>query len=181
VIGYIWWRRLHILTLVGYGLVTVHGIATGSDTQTWWGLGIYAGSVILVGGLLCRRLLIPVNARARSHPTIATLVGVATLLGAIWVVIGPLQPGWNALANNGNGSGSRIAQAASASQVTSQSSSSVPQTGNPADPFSVPFTASLQGTMTQNGPDTNGADTGSGLINFSRNSTGVRKRTVLQN
>ena len=69
-IGYTWWRRLHVLTLGIYALVTVHGIGTGSDTQTWWGLSIYLVSVVLVGSLLCRRLLAPRNKRkhAPSHP-----------------------------------------------------------------------------------------------------------------
>ncbi len=69
-IGYTWWRRLHVLTLGIYALVTVHGIGTGSDTQTWWGLSIYLVSVVLVGSLLCRRLLAPANKRkhAPSHP-----------------------------------------------------------------------------------------------------------------
>jgi predicted ferric reductase len=55
-IGYTWWRRLHVLTLGIFALATIHGIATGSDTQTWWGLGIYLVSIILVGSLLCRRV-----------------------------------------------------------------------------------------------------------------------------
>ena len=91
-IGYTWWRRLHILTLVIYALVTVHGIATGSDTQTWWGVVIYIVSVTQVGGLLLRRLLTPVNARGRSYPAIAIGVGLLTLVGVVWTVAGPLQP-----------------------------------------------------------------------------------------
>jgi predicted ferric reductase len=55
-IGYSWWRRLHVLTLVIFVLTTIHGIGTGSDTQTWWGLSIYIGSWIPVSLLLCRRL-----------------------------------------------------------------------------------------------------------------------------
>ncbi len=55
-IGYTWWRRLHVLTLGIFALATIHGIATGSDTQTWWGLGIYLGSLVLVGSLLFRRV-----------------------------------------------------------------------------------------------------------------------------
>ena len=50
-IGYTWWRCLHVLTLGIYALVTVHGIGTGSDTRTWWGLSIYLVSVVLVGSL----------------------------------------------------------------------------------------------------------------------------------
>ena len=57
-IGYIWWRRLHVLTLVIFLLTTVHGYFTGSDTQTWWGLGIYLVSTVLVGLLFCRRVFL---------------------------------------------------------------------------------------------------------------------------
>lgn len=38
-IGYKWWRRLHILTLGIFALATLHGLGTGSDTQTAWALG----------------------------------------------------------------------------------------------------------------------------------------------
>ncbi len=55
-IGYKWWRRLHVLTLGIFALTAIHGIGTGSDTQTWWALGIYAVSIVLVGSLLCRRV-----------------------------------------------------------------------------------------------------------------------------
>ena len=55
-IGYSWWRRLHVLTLGIFALATIHGIGTGSDTQTWWALGIYLVSIALVGSLLCRRV-----------------------------------------------------------------------------------------------------------------------------
>ncbi len=148
-IGYTWWRRLHILTLGAYALVTVHGIATGSDTQTWWALAIYAGSITLVGGLLCWRLLVPVNERSRPHPVIASLAGLAILAGLIFTVAGPLRPGWNALAN-GVSSGNSLSQSIAPS--TSQGS-------NTNNPFATPFSASLQGTFTQNGPDARGAET----------------------
>ncbi|HYB01922.1 MAG TPA: ferric reductase-like transmembrane domain-containing protein [Ktedonobacteraceae bacterium] len=150
-IGYSWWRRLHILTLVVFGLVTLHGIATGSDTQTWWGLVIYGGSIALVGGLLCWRLLVPVNDRARSHPVMATLVGLTILAGLIFTVAGPLHPGWNALAN-GATSGNTIAQSVVPSPT--QQAPSTSRGGN--NPFASSFTASFQGTLAKNGPDSNG-------------------------
>ncbi|GCE28583.1 hypothetical protein KDA_40670 [Dictyobacter alpinus] len=55
-IGYKLWRKLHILTLLIFMLATIHGIGTGSDTQTRWALGLYAVSSILVALLLIRRL-----------------------------------------------------------------------------------------------------------------------------
>jgi predicted ferric reductase len=55
-IGYKLWRQLHVLTLGVFALATIHGLGTGSDTQTPWAIGIYFTSTVLVGLLLCRRL-----------------------------------------------------------------------------------------------------------------------------
>lgn len=57
-IGYKWWRRFHVLTLVIFVLATIHGIGTGSDTLTTWGMGIYLVSTALVGALFIRRMMI---------------------------------------------------------------------------------------------------------------------------
>lgn len=66
-IGYTWWRRLHVLTLGIYVLVTIHGLGTGSDTQTPWALGIYIASIVIVGLLFCRRLLDPAGKRKQRE------------------------------------------------------------------------------------------------------------------
>ncbi len=55
-IGYKLWRKLHVLTLVIFALAAIHGIGTGSDTQTPWALGIYLVSIALVGALFCKRM-----------------------------------------------------------------------------------------------------------------------------
>jgi predicted ferric reductase len=55
-IGYKLWRKLHVLTLVIFALATIHGLGTGSDTQTPWALGIYLTSIAIVGILFCRRM-----------------------------------------------------------------------------------------------------------------------------
>src|SRR5712691_1281899 len=68
-IGYTWWRRLHILTLGVYALATAHWIGTGSDTQTWWALAIYVISGVLVGSLLCWRLLTATGKRKKHAPS----------------------------------------------------------------------------------------------------------------
>src|SRR5215467_8471131 len=80
VIGYQWWRRLHVLTLVLYALVTVHGIATGSDTR--WALGIYGVSIVLVGTLVVLRLLgSGVGQEPHLAPTMARRAGERARLG----------------------------------------------------------------------------------------------------
>lgn len=149
-IGYAWWRRLHVLTLVTYALVTVHGIATGSDTRTWWGVLIYAASALLVGWLLLLRLLQPTTARGRAHPVWAVVTALLLFAGTFWTALWPLQAGWNAVANNGNGSGARVALASGSSG--SGSSSGTSRSGA----LAIPFSAQLTGTLTQSGPDASG-------------------------
>jgi predicted ferric reductase len=146
-IGYKWWRRLHVLTLLSFLLVTVHGIATGSDTRTWWGVCIYLGSVLLVGTLLWLRLIKPANAQSKAHPVMAVITVIVMLLGSSLTVIGPLQSGWNAFANNGHGSGQFGSSSGTKALAASQSQTSA---------FPLPFTAHAQGTLAQTGPDANG-------------------------
>ena len=65
-LGYALWKRLHVLTLLVFALATIHGLGTGSDTQTPWALGIYLASIVLVGLLLIRRLRISNQKHKRS-------------------------------------------------------------------------------------------------------------------
>lgn len=146
-IGYTLWRRLHVLTLLLYALVVVHGIATGSDTRTMWGAAIYAGSVLLIGTLLLVRLMKPATAKDHAHPVMALVVIVVVAVGTFWALHGPMQPGWNAIANNGNSSGS----SSTTHTATSLQASTSLQTAFPQS-----FTGDLQGPFTQNGPDVNG-------------------------
>lgn len=72
-IGYIWWRRLHVITLVIFLLTTVHGLFTGSDTQTWWGLSIYLVSIVVVGLLFCRRVFPAKDKRKHAAPQVRNI------------------------------------------------------------------------------------------------------------
>jgi DMSO/TMAO reductase YedYZ heme-binding membrane subunit len=146
-IGYKLWRRLHVLTLLLYALVVVHGIATGSDTRTEWGAAIYAISVLLIGILLIIRLMKPATAKDRAHPVLAVLVVVVIVVATFLCMLGPFQPGWNAIANNGNGSGGpSTARAAISQQAATTLQTAFPQS----------FTGDLQGHYTENGPGVNG-------------------------
>jgi predicted ferric reductase len=55
-LGYTLWRRLHFLTLVLFAAVTVHGLATGSDSSTWWATAMYLSSSLAVAALLVLKL-----------------------------------------------------------------------------------------------------------------------------
>jgi hypothetical protein len=141
-IGWVWWKRLHAFAYAAYLLALVHGLGTGSDTKTLWGMAIYAGSAVLVGGLLIQRLLTPIGKTGRTYPRVATLS--ALLLAGIgaWSLVGPLRPGWNAIAGGGQTGKSAMATASPS-----------------AAGFSLPLSANLSGTMAQQGPDMNGTVT----------------------
>ncbi len=141
-IGYTWWLRLHELSFVVWALATVHGLATGSDTRTLWGIELYIVSAVLVCGLLCVRLLQPVTPGGKIHPVWAAITAASLAVAIIWTAAGPLRPGWNDIANNGNGSGG-VVQAAGSSTGTATPTANATS----AAPFSQPFTASLQGSM----------------------------------
>lgn len=55
-IGYKWWRRFHVLTLVIFVFATLHGIITGTDSTSLWMIGMYSVCSALVGTLFVMRL-----------------------------------------------------------------------------------------------------------------------------
>jgi predicted ferric reductase len=126
-IGYKLWRRLHVLTLLLYALVVIHGIATGSDSRTEWGAAIYAISVLLIGTLLIVRLMKPATAQSRAHPVLAVVVVVIVAVATFLCMLGPFHPGWSSFANNGNSSGSPTTTHVAPSQHIVSPRSTFPQ------------------------------------------------------
>jgi len=51
------WRRVHYMSFVIFVLVTVHGLAAGSDAGEPWMRAVYVGSSAAVGFLVVMRLL----------------------------------------------------------------------------------------------------------------------------
>ena len=164
-IGYAWWRRLHYLTFAVFLLGAIHGLGTGSDSREWWALLIYAVTigltVILLGWRLARSL--PEESRDMA---IAGLGAVVVVL-ALFTFVGPMQSGWNEIANNGNGSGASEAWLASAATATA-----APVVAQPA----TPFTAQIQGTLVQDGvlnADISGPVTGKLQLVLSRQTSAL--------
>jgi hypothetical protein len=56
VIGHRAWRLMHYGTWVIFPMAAVHGLVTGTDTLSWWGAGLYAGSVMAVMFMVVMRL-----------------------------------------------------------------------------------------------------------------------------
>jgi hypothetical protein len=140
-VGYAWWRRFHALSFGAFALALVHGIASGSDTKTPWAIAIYGGSVAIVGALILVRAFPPTS--ERSHPIPAAIVILALALGGFWAWSGPLQPGWNAIANDGHGSGGTVPAAAAASAGPSGPSAAPTDSPGPAQPFADTISGQL--------------------------------------
>jgi DMSO/TMAO reductase YedYZ heme-binding membrane subunit len=97
------WRRIHVLAYGVYLAATIHGLGTGSDTRSVWAPLVYASSVVVVGGLAARRLLVPVARGQRRRPVLAAFGGGFILLTATWAVAGPLATHWGARAGGAAG------------------------------------------------------------------------------
>ncbi|HEY8772248.1 MAG TPA: hypothetical protein VIM66_03660 [Candidatus Limnocylindria bacterium] len=102
-VGYAWWHRFHMLAFVVFLLGTVHGLGAGSDSSAGWALLLYAGSVLVVAALVLVRLGRALPDRVRGGFAIGVMSLVLALM--VFTVVGPMQAGWNAIANNGNGNG----------------------------------------------------------------------------
>ncbi|HEX9038753.1 MAG TPA: ferric reductase-like transmembrane domain-containing protein [Ktedonobacterales bacterium] len=172
--GYEWWRRLHVLTLAVFALVTIHGVTTGSDTSTPWAVLVYAVNGLLVAALLWIRLLVPAGPQQRRHPGWVAVTGLGLFAGVTLLVIGPLRPGWNAFANNGNGSGAHGASSSSTSQKSATTTpTSTPTPAQRAATLNLPFQAQATGTLRTQGPDAQGRTTVTVTTTLSNGAQGV--------
>ena len=90
-IGYRAWRVLHYATYAILPLTLVHGLATGTDSRTPWGLGIYAACTTALVTVTLMRL---VGSRAPVRGPFAAALALGLLVFASWAVSGPLHSGW---------------------------------------------------------------------------------------
>jgi methionine sulfoxide reductase heme-binding subunit len=88
------WRAIHLLAYASWPIAVVHGIGTGTDTKSWWALLLVTACVASVVGAFAWRL---VHAGPRfawlRYAALAISIAATGVL-VVWVVSGPLQPGW---------------------------------------------------------------------------------------
>lgn len=130
------WRRVHGLAFAVYAAATVHGLGAGSDTRTSWGTAVYVISVLLVVGLLTRRLLVPAGSGSRPRPVLAVAAGVAAVAVGAWAFAGPYATGW--------GKHVRTVQIAAATPVASRA---VVRAHPPSPIVHLPFRAQFTGRV----------------------------------
>ena len=86
------WQLVHLLVYVSWPIALWHGLGTGTDARLAWVLGINVACVAAVGWAVWWRLSLTDHAltRAAGLLTLAFL----PLLTLVFVLFGPLQPGW---------------------------------------------------------------------------------------
>jgi Ferric reductase like transmembrane component len=106
-ISYGAWRAVHWLAYACWPIALWHGLGTGTDTRLPWLLALDAVCVLLVAGALLWRLRLMMPAGPGRVTAMAASVAIpaATI---VFVLVGPLQPGWAARA------GTPVAQLGSA-------------------------------------------------------------------
>lgn len=100
-IGYRTWRTMHYAGFAVWLLALIHGITTGSDTRAPWATGIYAGSALLVTGLLAIRfggVPIPLGDPPRWRPRVVLGLATSLVVAGFLTSIGPDARGWAARA-----------------------------------------------------------------------------------
>ncbi len=71
------WRLIHYLTFLGFAGVTVHGIASGSDTSAPWATWAYLVPTAAVVFLFVYRVVVSVGERRSANETAAVAVSAA--------------------------------------------------------------------------------------------------------
>jgi predicted ferric reductase len=62
------WRSLHYLGYALWGTALVHGVMSGTDSRSAWGLAVYACSAAIVGGAAWYRWMVRPLPRRRPAP-----------------------------------------------------------------------------------------------------------------
>ena len=143
------WRLLHWAAYLCWPVAIVHGLGTGTDTKLGWVLAINAACVVAGIAAIWWRIAERWRTAPDRNPGAATkrLVAVGgtlavPLLAGIWLLQGPLQPGWARRAGTPASliGASAAATTSSASQGSAGTSKSSAGQGL-AVPFRSDFTA----------------------------------------
>lgn len=142
-LGYRSWRAVHWLAYACWPVSVVHGLGTGSDTRAVWMLAIDAVAIGAVIGAVAWRVgsLRPVRAMPRLAAAGASVLGTAGVM--LWLLAGPLQPGWASAAGT----------PVSLLHGGKTSTAPVGSTGANVLPLAFPAKADLSGTTQETNTD----------------------------
>jgi sulfoxide reductase heme-binding subunit YedZ len=146
-LGYGAWRAIHWLAYASWPVAVLHGLGTGSDTKSWWALGLTVACVVAVAVAIWIRVQ---NAEGASESVRGTalVATVITPLGiAMFTFLGPLQHGWAGHA--GTPSSLLVSTKAASVNATRATPTARVTTTSPRATLKTPFTARLAGSVAQ--------------------------------
>jgi len=133
---------VHWLAYVCWPVALVHGLGTGTDTASVAGLALSLSCAVAVTAALWWRLSVAERGPARSWSA-AAAVGLPVIIG-LWLLQGPLAPGWAARA----GTPSRlVASAATGGSASATNAGVTGATTSPPTPLSTNVATSLDGSF----------------------------------
>jgi len=87
------WQAIHLLVYACWPVALWHGLGTGTDTKLSWVLALNVSCLIAVAAAVWWRLALTDNPAVRLAGRVT--LAVAAVATAIFVLAGPLQPGWS--------------------------------------------------------------------------------------
>ncbi|MDP9223300.1 MAG: ferric reductase-like transmembrane domain-containing protein [Actinomycetota bacterium] len=93
-LSYASWRAVHWLAYASWAIALVHGLGTGSDTKVAWMLALEGLCLAFVIAAALWRLRSSFTHLPRVRVGGRVVAGLAPIALIVWVVHGPLGPGW---------------------------------------------------------------------------------------
>jgi methionine sulfoxide reductase heme-binding subunit len=87
------WQAVHLLVYASWPVALWHGLGIGTDTKLVWVLGIDVLCVAAVCWAIWWRLTLAAEPQIRTAGIAA--IAVLPVLTLVFVLLGPLQPGWS--------------------------------------------------------------------------------------
>ena len=151
------WRLLHWAAYLCWPVAIIHGLGTGTDTKLGWVLAINAACVIAGVAAIWWRL-------AERWRTVAYRTGggatkrlvavggtlVVPLIAGVWLLQGPLSPGWARRA----GTPAALIGTSTAASSSPRSSSSSQGSATPS--LAIPFRSDFRAVERRAGSDSSG-------------------------
>lgn len=159
-LGYRSWRAVHWLSYASWPVALWHGLGTGTDSKLPWLLALDAACIAAVACALFWRLSLTDPIPALTKTLLTAALPVAT---AVFMLVGPLQPGWARRAGT--------PQAQLAGNVT---------TGQPSTAAGPAATAPADASFTGHAARTRGPGAGQVTITITaQTSSGPRQKLVI--
>ena len=159
-IGHRTWRIVHWGAYACWPVALLHGLGTGTDTTT---TSLFALDLVCMAAVLVAvwwRIAAGWPQRERQRIFAAAASAIAPVAIALFALAGPLQPGWARRAGTPasllGGSASPAADTAAGDDPPSHPA---PAPAPSAPGLTTPFDATLNGTVSDPGPDRRGNET----------------------